>query len=67
MRDDMISEHEKQLIQNKMQRDESKIVNIVLRDDTQVAGGNEKTTHQGIFLTDGRYYGYKDIEEINGL
>lgn len=63
----MVSEHEKRLIQHQMQRDESKIVNIVLRDETQVAGEIEKATHQGIYLTDGRYFGYKEIEEINGL
>ena len=63
----MLGEQEKKLIHMKMQRDESKIVNIVLRDESQVAGEIEKATHQGIFLTDGRFYSYKEIEEINGL
>jgi hypothetical protein len=64
---DMISAKERQRIQNQMQRDESKIVNLVLNDEQQVAGEIDKATHQGIFMSDGRYYGYEDIREINGL
>lgn len=63
----MISAKERQRIQNQMQRDESKIVNLVLNDEQQVAGEIDKATHQGIFMSDGRYYGYEDIREINGL
>lgn len=63
----MISAKERQRIQNQMQRDESKIVNVVLNDEQQVAGEIDKATHQGIFMSDGRYYGYEDIREINGL
>lgn len=63
----MISARDRERIQNQMQRDESKIVNIVLNNDTQVAGEIEKATHQGIYLADGRYYEYEQIQEINGL
>ncbi|MGG4453837.1 hypothetical protein [Brevibacillus brevis] len=63
---DMISAKERERIINQMKRDESKIVNIVLNDANQVAGEIEKANHQGIFLVDGRYYGYEDIKEING-
>ncbi|WNC12419.1 hypothetical protein [Brevibacillus brevis] len=63
----MISAKDRQRIQGQMQRDESKIVNIVLSDEQQVAGEIEKATHEGIYLVDGRYYGYDDIREINGL
>ncbi|QRG70644.1 hypothetical protein JNE38_17270 [Brevibacillus choshinensis] len=63
----MISAKERQRIQGQMQRDESKIVNIVLSDAQQVAGEIEKANHEGIFLVDGRYYSYEDIKEINGL
>ncbi|CAM3454554.1 MULTISPECIES: hypothetical protein [Brevibacillus] len=63
----MISAKDRERIQNQMQRDESKIVNIVLGNDTQVAGEIDKATHQGIYLADGRYYSYEDIQEINGL
>ncbi|KQL44503.1 hypothetical protein AN963_24210 [Brevibacillus choshinensis] len=64
---DMISAKDRQRIQVQMQRDESRIVNIVLNDAQQVAGEIEKATHEGIFMVDGRYYGYEDIKEINGL
>ncbi|HZG83276.1 MAG TPA: hypothetical protein VEZ13_21165 [Brevibacillus sp.] len=63
----MISGRDRERIQNQMQRDESKIVNIVLNNDTQVAGEIEQATHQGIYLADGRYYEYEQIQEINGL
>lgn len=63
----MISAKDRERIQGQMQRDESRIVNIVLSDAQQVAGEIEKATHEGIFLVDGRYYGYDDIKEINGL
>ncbi|MDR7318717.1 hypothetical protein J2X83_005036 [Brevibacillus nitrificans] len=64
---DMISAKDRGRIQAQMQRDESKIVNIVLSDAQQVAGEIEKATHEGIFMVDGRYYGYESIKEINGL
>ncbi|USG68059.1 hypothetical protein NDK47_12580 [Brevibacillus ruminantium] len=63
----MISARQRKQIQNQMQRDESKIVNIVLNDARQVAGEIDRATHQGVFLTDGSYYQYSDISEINGL
>lgn len=63
----MISAKQRNLVQNQMQRDESKIVNIVLSDARQVAGEIDRATHQGVFLTDGSYYRYADIREINGL
>ncbi|NNV03758.1 MAG: hypothetical protein DF221_03985 [Brevibacillus sp.] len=63
----MISPKQRQLVQRQMQRDESRIVNIVLSDARQVAGEIEKATHQGVYLTDGSYYPYADIREINGL
>ncbi|WP_432774172.1 hypothetical protein [Brevibacillus gelatini] len=62
----MITAKERERLQNQMKRDESKIVNIVLQNAQQVAGEIEKATHQGIYMTDGRYYGYEDIKEING-
>lgn len=63
----MISAKERQRLKSQMQRDESRIVNIVLVDARQIAGEIDKATHQGIFMTDGRYYGYEEIREINGL
>jgi hypothetical protein len=63
----MISAKHRQLVNNQMQRDESKVVNIVLNDAQQVAGEIDKTTHEGIFLSDGRHYSYEEIKEINGL
>jgi hypothetical protein len=63
----MISAKQRQLVQSQMQRDESKIVNIVLIDAAQVAGEIDKATHEGIFLRDGRHYKYDEIKEINGL
>ncbi|MGN7470462.1 hypothetical protein [Brevibacillus sp. SAFN-007a] len=62
----MISAKERERLQNQMKRDESKIVNIVLHNTQQVAGEIEKATHQGIYLVDGHYYGYEEIQEING-
>ncbi|MFY0545074.1 hypothetical protein [Brevibacillus sp. H7] len=63
----MISAKQRQLVMNQMQRDESKVVNIVLTDARQVAGEIDKATHEGIFLSDGRQYRYDEIKEINGL
>lgn len=63
----MISGKDRERIQSQMKRDESRIVNIVLNDTQQVAGEIDKATHQGIYMVDGRYYGYEDIKEINGL
>lgn len=63
----MISAKERQRIQGRMQRDESKIVQIVLGDAQQVAGEIEKATHEGIYMVDGRYYEYANIKEINGV
>ncbi|GIO06013.1 hypothetical protein [Brevibacillus reuszeri] len=63
----MISAKDRERIQSQMKRDESRIVNIVLNDTQQVAGEIDKATHQGIYMVDGRYYGYEDIKEINGL
>lgn len=63
----MISAKQRELVQRQMQRDESKIVNIVLHDAQMVAGEIEKATHEGIYLSDGRYYDYAEIKEINGL
>ncbi|MDF2679068.1 MAG: hypothetical protein K0R47_258 [Brevibacillus sp.] len=63
----MISAKDRQRIQGQMQRDESRIVNIVLNNAQQVGGEIEKATHEGIFMVDGSYYGYEDIKEINGL
>ncbi len=63
----MISAKQRQLVNNQMKRDESKVVNIVLTDAQQVAGEIDKATHEGIYLSDGRHYGYDQIKEINGL
>ncbi|WP_176560126.1 hypothetical protein [Brevibacillus dissolubilis] len=63
----MLSAKQREQVRNKMRSDESKIVNIVLKDDDQVAGEIDKATSEGIFLTDGRHYPYEDIQEINGL
>ncbi|MFD2371416.1 hypothetical protein ACFSO0_15935 [Brevibacillus sp. GCM10020057] len=63
----MITTRDRQRIQGQMQRDESKIVNLVLSDARQVAGEIEKATHEGIYLVDGSYYEYANIKEINGL
>lgn len=63
----MISAKQREMLQKQMQRDESKIVNIVLKDAEQVAGEIDKATSEGIFLSDGRHYSYEQIREINGL
>lgn len=63
----MISAKQREIINKQMKLDESKIVNIVLKDDTQVAGEIDQATSQGIHLTDGRQYSYEQIQEINGL
>ncbi len=63
----MISAKQRELINKQMKLDESKIVNIVLMDNTQVAGEIDQATSQGIHLTDGRQYAYDQIQEINGL
>lgn len=54
-------------IRNQIVRHESKVVNIVLQNEQQVAGEIDQLTHQGIQLSDGRSYGYDEIREINGL
>ncbi|GAA4701664.1 hypothetical protein [Brevibacillus fulvus] len=63
----MLSEEQRAELRKQMQRDESKVVNIVLHDEQQVAGEVEKATRDGIYLTDGRHYPYEQIREINGL
>ncbi len=63
----MISAKDRDFIQKQMKREESKIVNIVLKDEQQVAGEIDQATSEGIYLVDGRHYAYSDIEEINGL
>ncbi|MGD8191160.1 hypothetical protein ACQCN2_14370 [Brevibacillus ginsengisoli] len=63
----MISAKQREIINKQMKLEESKIVNIVLKDDTQVAGEIDQATSQGIHLTDGRRYDYEQIQEINGL
>ncbi|MGE5704418.1 MAG: hypothetical protein ACM32O_17975 [Clostridia bacterium] len=63
----MITAHEKARLRQSMQAEESKIVNIVLHDEQQVAGEIERATHNGITLTGGRHYRYEDIKEINGF
>jgi len=63
----MISAKDRATILKQMKREESKIVNIVLKDDQQIAGEIEQATSEGIFLVDGRHYAYQDIQEINGL
>ncbi len=63
----MISAKQREKINNQMHRDESKIVNIILHDEQQVAGEIAEATRQGITLTDGRHYPYEQIREINGL
>jgi|GEM_PF-647008 len=63
----MISAKMRERVLKQMQREESKIVNIVLKDEQQVAGEIDKATSEGIFLVDGRRYAYDEIREINGL
>jgi len=63
----MISAKDRATILKQMKREESKIVNIVLKDDQQIAGEIDQATSEGIFLVDGRHYAYQDIQEINGL
>lgn len=63
----MFSAKDRATMQKQMKREESKIVNIVLKNDQQVAGEIDKATSEGIFLVDGRHYDYQDIQEINGL
>ncbi|HZG18138.1 MAG TPA: hypothetical protein VE710_24490 [Candidatus Bathyarchaeia archaeon] len=63
----MISAKDRATILKQMKREESKIVNIVLKDDRQIAGEIDQATSEGIFLVDGRHYAYQDIQEINGL
>ena len=63
----MISAKVRATILKQMKREESKIVNIVLKDDQQIAGEIDQATSEGIFLVDGRHYAYQDIQEINGL
>ncbi len=63
----MISAKKREQLRQFMQREESKIVNIVLNDANQVAGEIDRTTADGIHLTDGRHYSYDEIAEINGV
>ncbi|WP_019119239.1 hypothetical protein [Brevibacillus massiliensis] len=63
----MISAKQRELVQKQLHRDESKIVNIVLTNEQQVAGEIEHANHQGIVMRDGRRYDYADIREINGV
>jgi hypothetical protein len=63
----MISAKQRALVQKQMQRDDSKIVTIVLKNEQQVAGEIDRATSEGIYLVDGRLYAYEDIREINGL
>lgn len=63
----MLSEKQRKLVERQLHREESKIINIVLSDDRQVAGVVEQADSEGITLTDGRTYSYDQIREINGL
>ena len=63
----MISASQRAQLRNQMQREESKIVNLVLQDEMQVAGEIDQVCANGITMTDGRRYSYIDIKEINGL
>lgn len=63
----MITANDKARLRQSLQAEESKIVNIVLSDENQVAGVIEHATSNGITLTDGRYYDYTQIREINGI
>ncbi|WP_205683864.1 hypothetical protein [Brevibacillus migulae] len=63
----MISAKDRATIEKQMKREESKIVNIVLKDDQQIAGEIDQATSDGIYLVDGRHYAYQDIQEINGI
>lgn len=63
----MISAKDRANLRQHMKRDESKIVNIVLTNEQQVAGEIEHASMSGITLTDGREYRYEDIREINGF
>jgi len=63
----MISAQQRAQLQSQMQREESKIVNIVLNDENQIAGEIEEVSLHGITLTNGTHYSYNDIKEINGL
>lgn len=63
----MISGRQLNRILNQLNREESKIVNIVLKGDVQVAGEIAEANSQGIVMSDGRRYLYRDIREINGL
>lgn len=63
----MISREDIMKVQEQMNREVSKLVNIVLLDSQQVAGEISKATHEGLLLSDGRTYKYENIREINGL
>ncbi len=54
-------------VQQQMNREVSKLVNIVLVDSQQVAGEISEATDDEIRLSDGRTYRYETIREINGL
>ncbi|UFJ42263.1 hypothetical protein LOK74_07160 [Brevibacillus humidisoli] len=63
----MISAKQREMLLKQLRSDESKLVNIVLIDEEQVAGEIEQATSDGIQLVDGRRYSYDQIREINGL
>ncbi|MGG0756876.1 hypothetical protein [Brevibacillus laterosporus] len=63
----MISQQDIMKVQQQMNREVSKLVNIVLVDSQQVAGEISEATDDEIRLSDGRTYKYETIREINGL
>lgn len=63
----MLSIKQRELIRDSLLRKESKVVTIVLSDDTQVAGELASADQHRLHLRDGRTYSYEQIQEINGL
>lgn len=63
----VISQQDILKVQQQMNREVSKLVNIVLVDSQQVAGEISEATDDEIRLSDGRTYRYETIREINGL
>ncbi|MDN9009764.1 hypothetical protein [Brevibacillus laterosporus] len=63
----MISQQDIMKMKQQMNREVSKLVNIVLADSQQVAGEISEATDEEIRLSDGRTYRYENIREINGL
>lgn len=63
----VISQQDIMKVQQQMNREVSKLVNIVLVDSQQVAGEISEATDDEIRLSDGRTYRYETIREINGL